>query len=485
MPLRKRDFMNKKIKIMLVCIVLLLLTSVSILSFTLRVDYIPKNKYEVMQIKEMLESDEIKYLVIHETANENVGADADAHMRRAKSDNPESVLGTHVYIDNTTAIQVAPFDTTLWHTGNPTGEKNINNSNSIGIEMCVDGKLDENGIFSEELTTAAREQTYSNTIKYVQEIILPQYPNIEIVMHHHVWGKDCPHYIIAENRWEEFLNRIYSQDKRDADTKIDEIILINNEKTFEEYFQSKGKEELEEVINALSQNIDNSLKIMGYEEIDIKKIEQFILRKNPSPKLECTLSEWLETVNDACKTENINPIVPISQSLLETGYFEFSGIVSPEQNNYSGHGATGFILDDGSVDSGVWFDTPRDGIYAQIVHLVGYASTDEPILGREYDNRFYLLENKRGFCPTIYSLGRNSDDDNYYWAYDADYGKKIENIIANISMYNYREDYVNVANSELITYDNIIIIDDAVSFNDYSNPDLVVIHFNKIKDIYD
>ena len=474
---------NKKLKTILIIVALIIVSAVPISAFIVERNYMPKNKYQIMQIESMMKLEEVKYLVIHETANENVGANANAHMRRAHSDNKESVLGTQIYIDNTSAIQVAPFDTMLWHTGEPTGDRNINNYNSIGIEMCVDSKVDEHGNVSEELTKQAREQTYSNTIKYIQEIILPQYPEIEIVMHHHVWGKNCPRYMLEDNRWEEFLNRVYNPENWGETTTIDEVILVNSENTFDEYFASQDKEVLENIISELKSEIDNSLNIMGYEEIDLKKVEQFILNYNPNPKLNCTLSEWLEIVDYASKMENINPIVPITQSLLETKYFEFTGIVVPEQNNYSGHGATGFILEDGSVDSGTWFDTPRDGIYAQIVHLLGYASTNDSVLGEHYSNRFYLLENKRGSCPTIYSLARNYEGDPNFWAYDMAYGKKIENIIENLNMYSYYEDIdENIEISEIIStgYEDIVILTDV---NDLNNGNLydfefIIINFN-------
>ncbi len=444
-------------------IVITFLMTLPVLAYKFERNYIPRNKHEIMKIKEMLKLDEVKYLVIHETANESVGADAYAHLNYCKE---SAELFTQVYVDDKNVIQVAPLETMLWHTGQPTGEKNINNSNSIGIEMCVDTKLDNDGNPSETLTREAREKTYSNTIRYIKDYILPQYPDIEIVMHNHVWEKECPRYILQENRWDEFLERVYSRNERDATNNVESINIANKEETFEEYFEGKSPERLQEIIDELENEIDNSVKIMGFQELDINQAADFIFSNNPNPKLKCSVNEWLETMNEACRVADVNPIVPVAQSLLETGFFSFNGIVSFEQNNFSGHGSTGLIKSDGSVETGSWFETPKDGIYAQVVHLAGYASSDESKIDKSYDNRFSLLEGKRGFCPTVYSLARNSETDEHYWAYDTEYGLKIENMINNLL--NYKpEKAITIEKSDLVEIkeDLKFILDDGLVGN--------------------
>ncbi|HHY19823.1 MAG TPA: PEGA domain-containing protein [Firmicutes bacterium] len=54
------------------------------------------------------------------------------------------------------------------------------------------------------------------------------------------------------------------------------------------------------------------------------------------------------------------------QSIHETGWFKFGGDAVPEQNNYAGIGTTG-----GGV-KGAYFDTPEEGVLAQIQHLWAY-----------------------------------------------------------------------------------------------------------------
>lgn len=80
----------------------------------------------------------------------------------------------------------------------------------------------------------------------------------------------------------------------------------------------------------------------------------------------------------------IDPMMMISQSILETGWFRFNGSsVKPEQHNYCGLGATG-----GRV-SGAAFDTIELGVIAQAQHLYAYGCKDELPEGAEIvDPRF-------------------------------------------------------------------------------------------------
>lgn len=84
---------------------------------------------------------------------------------------------------------------------------------------------------------------------------------------------------------------------------------------------------------------------------------------------------------------NIDPIMAISQSILETGWFKYSGsAVTAEQHNYCGLGVTSNGV------TGAAFDTVEDGVTAQLQHLFAYGCktalpSDEAIL----DPRFKLV----------------------------------------------------------------------------------------------
>jgi hypothetical protein len=83
----------------------------------------------------------------------------------------------------------------------------------------------------------------------------------------------------------------------------------------------------------------------------------------------------------------IDPLMAISQSILETGWFKYVGsAVKPEHHNYCGLGVTS-----NGVTGGI-FDTVEDGVIAQLQHLFAYGCkealpTDELIL----DPRFNLV----------------------------------------------------------------------------------------------
>ena len=92
----------------------------------------------------------------------------------------------------------------------------------------------------------------------------------------------------------------------------------------------------------------------------------------------------------------IDPLMAISQSIVETGWFKYQGsAVKPEHHNYCGLGVTSNGVE------GVIFDTIEDGVTAQLQHLFAYGSTnelDEIIL----DPRFKYVT--RGIAPCWQNL---------------------------------------------------------------------------------
>ncbi|MBR2009662.1 MAG: glucosaminidase domain-containing protein, partial [Peptococcaceae bacterium] len=96
----------------------------------------------------------------------------------------------------------------------------------------------------------------------------------------------------------------------------------------------------------------------------------------------------------------------------ETGFFQFYGIVQPDQNNFCGLGATGVVNDGDELQNGVnperavylpgvhgiTFGTVADGVEAHIQHLYAYAADDELPDGCELvDPRFKYIN--RGIAP--------------------------------------------------------------------------------------
>lgn len=83
----------------------------------------------------------------------------------------------------------------------------------------------------------------------------------------------------------------------------------------------------------------------------------------------------------------IDPMMAISQSILETGWFNYAGsAVTADQHNYCGLGVTSTGV------KGTAFDTVEDGVTAQLQHLFAYGCkealpTDDKVL----DPRFNLV----------------------------------------------------------------------------------------------
>ena len=84
---------------------------------------------------------------------------------------------------------------------------------------------------------------------------------------------------------------------------------------------------------------------------------------------------------------NIDPLMAIAQSILETGWFKFIGSsINSEQHNYCGLGATA------SGANGASFKTIEEGVNAQLQHLFAYGCKDSlPKNVENVDPRFSLV----------------------------------------------------------------------------------------------
>ena len=139
-----------------------------------------------------------RYIVIHNTDNDNPGADARAHAK-AQHDGNFDGMSAHVYVDDKEAYQALPFSRGAWHVGVDYGGKlfgTVNNRNSIGIEMCVQKGYDY-------------EKAFQNTAEVCRQIMKKlSIPKERVVQHYDVCAKDCPSAIRARGDWERFKNMI-------------------------------------------------------------------------------------------------------------------------------------------------------------------------------------------------------------------------------------------------------------------------------------
>lgn len=150
---------------------------------------------------------DIKFIVIHWTANESSGATAMNHYRYFQ--NNKVGASAHYFVDNDNIIQIVGDSTVAYAVGGNQGYgvalNGCANYNSISIEMCVNNGYSQKMLF--------------NTIELVKEL-LRQYPNARVCRHWDVTRKDCPHgYTGNDNvKWKEFLNEIKKTRKMIIDT---------------------------------------------------------------------------------------------------------------------------------------------------------------------------------------------------------------------------------------------------------------------------
>lgn len=186
-------------------------------------------------------------------------------------------------------------------------------------------------------------------------------------------------YALANTNLEE--NIIEKKDEIDTNAKILDGPFINDS--------------LEKSINIYSQRHN----IMGQTEVSKEAFKRYFKeitnKKGYIYKLNCTIDEFVDIAYEEAKIEGVRADIVIAQAIWETGYFQYGGIVSPNDNNYAGIGATGLI---GVKEK---FKTPRIGLRAQIQHLKAYASTNSLVLDI-VDPRFKYVT--RGSAPSVEEL---------------------------------------------------------------------------------
>ena len=126
-----------------------------------------------------------KWIVIHDTANTNEGADAEMHTRYIRS---KPGVSWHYSVDDEETYQHIPNEEVAYHAGAKEG-----NNYGIGIETCLNYGIDYNVVM---------RKTAKLTAELLVEFDLGIY---NVRQHNYYSGKDCPHVMRSANRWDEFL----------------------------------------------------------------------------------------------------------------------------------------------------------------------------------------------------------------------------------------------------------------------------------------
>lgn len=179
-----------------------------------------------------------------------------------------------------------------------------------------------------------------------------------------------------------------------------------------------------------------TMKIMGYEEIDADKAITFIVNLVGEDNIDkiklngTSLNFHISNTNKAAKAEDVNAYFVLAQQLLETGNLKFeNSSVKPEYYNFAGLGVT-----DSKPNPNKFFSN-YEGQLAQVQHLKGYATTD-PLKEECKDQRFTLLMDKRGTAVNAAELSNK-------WASNSSYGELLAEM--------YNQFHNTEVNSEIVS----------------------------------
>lgn len=187
--------------------------------------YLPINNSKQYSSKIRNKKD-IKGIVIHDTGNTSKGAGAYNHYRYLQNATRQG--SAHYFVDDKEVLQVIGDSKIAWGVGdswgygnNPNRRKDLNNSNTISIEMCINSDGNYN-------------QMYYNTVELVKNLMIDLNINCNnIVRHFDITGKNCPNKL----NWDKFKMDILQpmKVKMDLSTSSTGILLsdLNNKVQFE------------------------------------------------------------------------------------------------------------------------------------------------------------------------------------------------------------------------------------------------------------
>jgi hypothetical protein len=143
-------------------------------------------------------------ITIHNTDNDQPGANAAAHARYQKgADARARQVSWHFTVDDGPVYQSLPINEVGWHAGSHTG-----NASSIGVEICMNPELNKPAAYDNAALLTA-------VLAYQNRIAVPG----GVVQHHHWTGKNCPR-VLRETAgaWDAFLIKVtqYARDLRDV-----------------------------------------------------------------------------------------------------------------------------------------------------------------------------------------------------------------------------------------------------------------------------
>lgn len=135
----------------------------------------------------------IMYIVVHDTGNTGVGADAKAHFNYFNGGDRQS--SADVFADDKGYLVVNDYNTYYtWHCGDGKGKNGITNKNSVGVEICINKDGDYNKAVLNGILAVR---------KLMKELDIPV---SHVVRHFDASGKICPATMSKDSwkAWDDF-----------------------------------------------------------------------------------------------------------------------------------------------------------------------------------------------------------------------------------------------------------------------------------------
>lgn len=139
----------------------------------------------------------IKYIVVHDTGNPSAGADAEANYKYFNGGDRGS--SADFFVDDKQILQVNDYRKYYtWHCGDGHGKYGISNSNSVGVEICIN----KDGNY---------KKAVANAVDAVKQLMAELgIDATHVVRHYDASHKNCPATMHNSGwaSWESFKSRI-------------------------------------------------------------------------------------------------------------------------------------------------------------------------------------------------------------------------------------------------------------------------------------
>ena len=209
------------------------------MGYTFRQILLPSSKYKLKAPYAMA----AQYITVHNTAN-----DAPAINEVTYHNNNNNQVSFHAAVDDKEVIQCVPFNRNAWHCGDGKGNGNMK---SIGIEICYSKSGGKRYVAAEE-----------NAVHYIADLLFERGWGIDRIKKHQDWsGKNCPHRILNEGRWDSFKQRIQFALNNLKSPQVKGEMIVN-------LLNDTGREEAKEIIK-------RAVKEGVFQPIHLKRLDNY------------------------------------------------------------------------------------------------------------------------------------------------------------------------------------------------------------------